>query len=95
MLGYKTLPMEEYLIAIVKPLLSVPESLVVVKTSDDLGVLLTVNIAREDMGHIIGKDGQNILSIRKIIGMYGMRNNAKISIKINEPVGGLYYKKPI
>lgn len=82
--------MQEYLEAIVRPLLSKPESLKVTKTADDMGILLTMDVAREDMAHIIGKEGQNILSIRKLIGMYGMRNNAKISIKINEPIGGKY-----
>ncbi len=82
--------MEEYLQAIVSPLLSKPESLTIVKTADDMGVLLTVTVGREDMGHLIGKLGQNILAIRKLVTMYGMRNNAKISIKINEPIGGKY-----
>lgn len=82
--------MEVYLEAIVRPLLSKPEGLHIVKTTDAMGVLLTMDVAKEDMGHLIGKEGQNILSIRRLIGMYGMRNNAKISIKINEPIGGKY-----
>lgn len=82
--------MEEYLDAIVKPLLSNPEELTIVKSTDDLGVLLAVSVSKDDMGHLIGKQGQNILSIRKLIGMYGMRHNAKIAIKINEPIGGKY-----
>lgn len=84
--------MEEYLVAIVRPLLSKPESLAVKQTTDNMGVLLTLDVHKEDMSHIIGKDGQNILCIRKIVGMYGMRNNAKISIKINEPIGGKYQR---
>lgn len=84
--------MDAYLDAIVRPLLSKPESLCITKTADDMGILLTLDVAREDMGHLIGKEGQNILSIRKLIGMYGMRNNAKISIKINEPIGGKYQR---
>lgn len=82
--------MQDYLDAIVRPLLSKPEGLAIVKSSDDLGVLLTVTVAKEDMPHLIGKEGQNILCVRKIVGMYGMKNNAKVSIKINEPVGGKY-----
>lgn len=82
--------MEEYLVAIVSPLLSKPEGLKITKTTDAMGVLLMVTVDKDDMGHLIGKEGQNILSIRKLIGMYGMRNNAKISVKINEPLGGKY-----
>ncbi len=82
--------MNEYLTSVVSPLLGKPENLVVTQTSDAMGILLTVTVDKDDMGHLIGKEGQNILSIRKIVGMYGMRNNAKISIKINEPIGGKY-----
>lgn len=84
--------MEAYLDSIVRPLLSKPESFKVTKTTDDMGVLLTVDVAPEDMSQIIGKEGQHITSIRKILGMYGMRNNAKISLKVNEPVGGKRYE---
>jgi predicted RNA-binding protein YlqC (UPF0109 family) len=86
--------MEEYLVAIVKPLLSVPDDLSVVSSSDAMGVLLTVNVSKYDMPHLIGKEGQNIHSVRKLMGMYGMRHGAKISIKINEPIGGKYQTKP-
>ena len=82
--------MEAYLESIVRPILSKPESFKVTKTTDDMGVLLTVDVDLTDMSHIIGKDGQNITSIRRLLGLYGMRNNAKISLKVNEPVGGKY-----
>lgn len=84
--------MKEYLHAIVSPLLSKPDVLSIIESADNMGVLLTMDVAREDMPHLVGKQGQNILAIRKIVAMYGMRNNAKISIKINEPVGGKYSK---
>lgn len=84
--------MEDYLDSIVRPILTKPEAFTVTKSADDMGILLTVSLAKEDMGNIIGKSGQNILSIRRIVGMYGMQHNAKISIKINEPIGGKYYQ---
>lgn len=80
--------MEAYLESIVRPLLSKPESLKVVKTTDNMGVLLTLDVALEDISHLIGKEGQNIISLRRILGLYGMRNSAKISLKVNEPAGG-------
>lgn len=83
--------MEAYLESIVKPLLSKPEGLKIVKTTDNMGVLLSVNVALDDIAHLIGKSGQNITAVRRIVGMFGIRNNAKISIKVNEPVGGKRY----
>ncbi len=84
--------MDAYLESIVKPLLAKPEALKIVKTTDDMGVLLTVEVALEDVAHLIGKEGQNITSIRRIINLYGMRNSAKISIKVIEPIGGKHQK---
>lgn len=80
--------MEAYIESVVKPLLSKPESFRVVKTTDEMGVLLTVDVALEDISHLIGKSGQHISSIRKILSLYGLRHNAKISLKVNEPIGG-------
>lgn len=84
--------MEEYLESIVKPLLGSPDSFKVAKTIDDRGILLTVDVALEDMSHLIGKGGQNVTSIRKVLSLYGARNNAKISLKVNEPPGSRRYQ---
>ena len=77
--------MEEYLSQIVKPLLTEPESLKITKTTDEMGVLLRMDIAQPDMGFIIGKQGQSINKIRQIMYLYGVKNDAKIAVKINEP----------
>ena len=84
--------MDAYLESIVRPLLAKPESLKISKTTDDMGVLLSVDVAAEDMSHFIGKSGQNVLAIRRLLGMYGMRNNARVSLKVNEPIGGKHYQ---
>ena len=80
--------MEAYLESMVKPLLSKPESFKVTKTTDNMGVLLSLDVSLEDVAHVIGKGGQNISAVRRLVGMYGMRNDAKISVRVNEPVGG-------
>lgn len=83
--------MQDYLDAIVRPLLKKPDSFSVVESMDNLGVLLTIDVAPEDMGILIGKQGNHITAVRKLITVYGMRNNARISVKVNEPVGGKYH----
>lgn len=83
--------MQEYLGAIVRPLLTKPESFAIKESADNLGVLLMIDVAPEDMGILIGKQGNHITAIRKLIAVYGMRNNARISVKVSEPVGGKYH----
>lgn len=85
--------MEEYLEMVVRPLLKVPEEFQITKLADDLGVLLTLDISYQDMPVIIGKEGQNIDALRRIMSMYGVRTGSRISVKVNEPVGGKHYKE--
>jgi predicted RNA-binding protein Jag len=53
-----------------------------------MGVLLTLDVNREDMGKIIGKDGGTAKALRIILRVVGMKHNARVNLKINEPVGG-------
>lgn len=78
-----------YLEAIVKPLVSYPEEVRIEKTSDEMGILLSLNLHKDDMGKIIGKEGNTARAIRHIVRQYGMSRQARISIKINEPAGSV------
>lgn len=70
---------------IVNSLIKQHDQLSVVQSKDEMGVLLTVKVAKEDMGRIIGKEGNTAKSIRSIIRAIGMAENARISVKIDEP----------
>ena len=75
-----------YLEAIIKPLMSQPEAVKIENKIDELGTLLTVTVAKEDMGKIIGKAGETAKAIRRLIHQWGMTNQARIAIKISEPL---------
>lgn len=85
--------MIEYLLSIVKPLVSKPDKVHVTQALDAKGVLLTLSVAREDMGRVIGKEGRHMRSIRDIVGLYGILNEAKISVKLSEPDGS--FRRPL
>ncbi len=53
--------------------------------TDEMGVLLTLHVAKEDMGKVIGRDGATAKSIRTLLRVVGMRENARINLKIAEP----------
>ena len=76
---------KELLIAIVESIADVKEGVSVTETTDDLGVLLEVKVAKEDMGKIIGKDGLTAQAIRNIVRVVGMKDKARVSVKIVEP----------
>lgn len=75
----------QYLESIVKPLVQQPDSVIVTHSVDERGVLMTLTVAKEDMGQIIGKQGDTARAIRRLLRQFGMTQEKRISIKINEP----------
>ncbi|QQR84060.1 KH domain-containing protein [Candidatus Peregrinibacteria bacterium] len=73
---------------IVKSIVSQPEKVMVARSVDSMGVLLTLQVSKEDMGKVIGKSGQTAKSIRILLRVLGSMNNVRINLKIVEPEGG-------
>ena len=78
---------EEFLEHIVKSLVDHPEDVKISRRVDEMGVLLTLKLHSEDMGQIIGKGGATARAIRSLVRIVGLRNNARVNLKIEEPEG--------
>lgn len=52
------------------------------KTEDELGILLTLGVAKDDMWVIIWKGGNTINSIRTILRIYGTKVNKRVNLKV-------------
>ena len=74
---------------VIKSLVDSPDAVKVSRRVDEMGVLLTLDVDPKDMGKIIGKSGNTAKSIRTLLRVVGMKNNARVNLKINEPEGGL------
>lgn len=72
---------------VVKQLVAEPESVKVTRTVDEMGVLITLEVAPADMGKIIGKSGQTAKALRVLLRVIGSKNNARVNLKIIEPGG--------
>ncbi len=70
---------------IVRAIVDHPEEVEVPQTVDDLGILITLKVNKEDMGKIIGKDGQTAKSLRVLLRMMGAKQDARMNLKIIEP----------
>lgn len=79
---------QEFLDYVVKGLVDHPEQVKIIRTVDEMGVLLTLTVSPEDMGKIIGRSGNTAKAIRILLRVVGMKNNARVNLKINEPEGG-------
>jgi hypothetical protein len=78
---------QAFLEYVVKELVDNPSDVKVARTVDEMGVLLTLDINAEDMGKIIGRSGNTAKAIRTLLRVVGMKNNARVNLKINEPEG--------
>jgi predicted RNA-binding protein YlqC (UPF0109 family) len=79
---------QEFLEFVVKGLVEHPEDIKVSRVVDEMGVLLTLDLNAEDMGKVIGRSGNTAKAIRTLLRVVGMKHNARVNLKINEPVGG-------
>ena len=73
---------------IVKQLVNDPNSVVVERAIDEMGVLITLKVSRDDMGRVIGKSGQTAKAIRTLLRIIGSKYNARVNLKIIEPETG-------
>ena len=78
----------EFLEYIVKALVDHPEDVKTERKVDEMGVLLSVKVNPEDMGQLIGKKGSTAGAIRNLIRIIGLKNQARVNLKIEEPEGG-------
>lgn len=72
----------QFLDYIIKSLVSKKEDVKIDKKEDELWVLLTLSIDKEDMWTIIWKNGNTINSIRTIMRIFWLQINKKINIKV-------------
>ncbi len=79
---------KEFLEFVVKSLVEKPEVVKVTRVVDEMGVLLTLDIDPDDMGKVIGRMGNTAKAVRTLLRVVGMKNNARVNLKINEPEGG-------
>ena len=70
---------------VVKQIVDSPDEVVVERTVDEMGVLITLKVGKDDMGKIIGKGGQTAKAIRILLRIIGSKNNARVNLKIVEP----------
>ena len=80
-------PDKDFLEFVVKALVDHPQDVKVDRKVDEMGVLLTLNLNREDMGQIIGRQGSTVKAIRTLLRIIGLKNHARVNLKIEEPEG--------
>jgi len=78
---------QQFLDYVVKALVDKPEAVKIDRKVDEMGVLMTLEVDPADMGKIIGRQGNTAKAIRTLLRVVGMKMNARVNLKINEPEG--------
>ena len=78
---------KQFLEFLVKNLVDHPDDVTVDRKVDELGVLLTLKVNAQDMGQVVGRQGMTAKAIRMLLRIVGVKNNARVNLKIEEPEG--------
>lgn len=79
---------QEFLQFLIESLVDNPKAVEISRKVDEMGVLLTLKVDAADMGKIIGRSGNTAKAIRTLLRVVGIKNNARVNLKIEEPEGG-------
>jgi len=84
---------QEFVEFVAKSIVNHPEDVVVERSVDEMGVLLTLKVNPADMGLIIGKRGSTAKAIRTLARLIGLKNHARVNFRIAEPEGRIKTKE--
>jgi predicted RNA-binding protein YlqC (UPF0109 family) len=79
---------QQFVETLVRAIVNNPDDVKTARTIDERGVLITLDVNPTDMGYVIGREGQTARSMRTLLKIVGAKHNARVNLKINEPVGG-------
>ena len=79
---------QEFVEFVVKSLVDHPDQVKSERTVDEMGVLISLHLSPEDMGQIIGRQGQTAKALRTLLRVVGAKHKARVNLKIVEPEGG-------
>ena len=78
--------MQELLTFVAKSLVDHPDQVRVQKTEGPEGVILELNVAEEDMGKVIGKQGRIAKAIRAVVKAATPKDGTHVFVEIQRPL---------
>ena len=76
--------MKELVEVLAKSLVDHPEQVIVTETEQDNEILLTLKVASDDMGKVIGKQGRIAKAIRAMVKAAASRTDKKVIVEIEQ-----------
>lgn len=85
---------QEFVEFVVKSLVDHPDDVKTDRTVDEMGVLISLHLHLEDMGQVIGRQGQTAKALRTLLRVVGAKHKARVNLKIVEPEGSTRGPRP-
>lgn len=83
---------QQFVEYVVRQIVNHPDDVRTERIVDERGVLITLFINPEDMGYVIGRQGQTARAIRILLKIVGAKSNARVNLKIYEPEGSRRFR---
>lgn len=85
---------QQFLEYVVKSIVDHPDDVKIDRKVDEMGVLLSLRVHLQDMGQVVGRQGATAKAIRSLLRIVGVKNNARVNLKIEEPEGSTHVPRP-
>jgi len=72
----------DFLQYVLENVVSEPDAIKIDRTEDELGILLTVTVSKEDMWLVIGKWGNTVSALRSILRLVWLKQGQKVNLKV-------------
>ncbi len=77
--------MEEFVAYLVKNMVGKPELVEVRSSAEPSSLVITIRVAPEDVGKVVGRKGNVIRSIRTLAGTIGARFGCRVQLDVVQP----------
>jgi len=78
---------QQFVETVIRSIVNHPDEVKTERMVDERGVLITLHVHPEDMGYVIGRQGQTARAVRTLLKIVGAKENARVNLKIHEPEG--------
>lgn len=72
----------DFLQYVLENIVSDKEAIKIDRTEDELGILLTVTVSKDDMWLVIWKGGNTVSALRSILRLVWLKNWEKVNLKV-------------
>jgi hypothetical protein len=74
--------MKELVEYIVKSIVAAPESVTITEENSETGLLLKLEVAEDDKGRVIGREGRVAEAIRTLLRVKAAKDNTRVRLQI-------------